>query len=300
MRLLLIINPTAGRDTPLRIEGAMRDSLARRAIDATVSTALTRSQDDATETAREARGHFDVVAAVGGDGTVRDVAAGLRDTPMPLAIIPNGTANVLAADLGIPILLRNAMDLIGPGARTVPLDLGEVNGRPFVLNVGAGYAARVILNTPGVWKRRVGYLAYLPAAVRAAFARDRAHATITVDGVRHEERAQVIFVANSGGVGGRLVQIAPGVRLDDGLFTVVAIAPRSPVALLDAFVRMAAQRHEAIPGAQFWAGKEITIVCDPPLPLQADGDDAGMTPCTIRVLPAALRVIVPGVRVGAA
>lgn len=294
MRLLLIINPIAGRDTPLRIEAAMRDSFARREITAIVETAITRSPTDATAIAREAQGHFDVVAAVGGDGTVRDVAAGLRETPLPLAIIPNGTANVLAADLGIPLLLRNAMDLIGPEARTAPLDLGEVNGRPFVLNVGAGYAARVILNTPSIWKRRVGYLAYLPAAVRAAFARDRARATITVDGVQHEERAQVIFVANSGGVGGRLVQIAPDVRLNDGLFTVAVFAPRSPLALLDAFVRLAAQRHDAIPGAQFWEGKEITIVCDPPLPLQVDGDAAGRTPCTIRVLPSALRVIVPG------
>lgn len=294
MRLLLIINPTAGRDTPLRIEEAMRASFARRAIVATIETVITRSPTDATAAAREARGCFDVVAAVGGDGTVRDVAAGLQETGVPLAIVPNGTANVLASDLGIPVLLGNALDLIGPQARTVPLDLGEVNGRPFVLNVGAGYAARLVIETPRRWKRRIGYLAYLPAAVRATFARDRARAVIVIDGARFERRVQLVFVANSGGVGGRAVQIAPGVRPDDGLFTVAAFEPRTPLALLGAFTQLAAQRYAEIAGAHYWSGRQISITCDPPLPLQVDGDAAGRTPCAIRVLPGALRVIVPG------
>lgn len=293
MRLLLIVNPAAGRRAPSHVEQAARDSFARRGISATVDTALTGTPAETTSLARAARERYDVIAAVGGDGTVRDVAAGLRDSPVPLAIIPTGTANVLAADLRIPFTLDGAMDLIGEDAPTAPLDLGEVNGRYFVLNVGAGYAARLIGHTPEVWKRRVGQFAYIPASVRATFARDRSQAEIVIDGERFTERVQMVFIANSGGIGGRTVQIAPGVRYDDGLFTVAAFTPRLPLSLLWAFIQMAVGRHERIRGAHFWSGAEISVTCDPPLPVQVDGDAAGTTPCTVRVLPAALRVIVP-------
>ena len=233
-------------------------------------------------------GDTTIVAAVGGDGTVRDVAAGLAGSDTPLAIIPNGTANVLASDLGIPIRLADAADLLREGAYTSPLDLGDVNGKPFVLNVGAGYAARLILDTPHSWKRRVGFFAYLPAAVRATFAHDRARTTIIVDGMRYEGRVQMIFVANSGGIGGRAIQIAEGVRYDDGLFTVAAFAPRSPLGTLIAFMQIAARRWSRIPGAHYWEGAEVSVTCDPPLPMQVDGDGMGTTPFTITMRPAAL------------
>jgi diacylglycerol kinase (ATP) len=292
VRLLLIVNP-AGRRAPSYVEQAARDSFARRGIAATVNTVLTRAPTETTALARRERDHYDVIAAVGGDGTVRDVAAGLRGSSVPLAIVPTGTANVLAADLCLPFVLDDAMDLIRADARTVPLDLGEMNDRVFVLNVGAGYAARLINHTPERWKRRVGQFAYIPASVRAAFIRDRAEAEIVVDGERFTARVQMVFIANSGGIGGRTVQIGRGIRYDDGLFTVAAFAPRSPIGILSTFLQMALGRHDRIRGAYFWSGAEISVTCDPPLPVQVDGDAAGTTPCVVRVLPAALRVIVP-------
>jgi YegS/Rv2252/BmrU family lipid kinase len=293
VRLLLIVNPVAGRRIVSHVEQAARDSFARRGIDATIDTALTRTSAEAVALARGAKDRYDVIAAVGGDGTVRDVAAGLRGASVSLAIIPTGTANVLAADLGIPFALDAALDLIAKDACTVPLDIGEVNGRYFVLNVGAGYAARLISHTPGAWKRRVGQFAYIPASVRAAFVRDCSWAEIIVDGERYTVQVQMVFIANSGGIGGRTVRIARDVRYDDGLFTVAAFTPRSPLGILWSFLQMAAGRHDHIRGAHFWSGAEISVTCDPPLPLQVDGDAVGTTPCTVRVLPAVLRVIVP-------
>jgi diacylglycerol kinase (ATP) len=292
VRLLLIMNPVAGRRSPDHVEAAVRDSFGRRGITATIDTAFPRTSGDATATARDAAERYDIIVAVGGDGTVRDVAAGLSGSTTPLAIIPNGTANVLASDLGIPVRTTDAADLLREGAYTVPLDLGDVNGEPFVLNVGAGYAARLILGTPHSWKRRVGFFAYLPAAVRATFANDRARTTVVVDGKRYEGRVQMIFVANSGGIGGRAIQIAEGVRYDDGLFTVAMFAPRSPIGTLIAFTQIAARRWSRITGVRYWEGAEISVTCDPPLPIQVDGDGMGRTPFTIKMHPAALRVIV--------
>ncbi len=288
------MNPVAGRRSPLAVEQAVRRSFERRGIVATIDTTVTRTATDATRIARDARDRYDSVVAVGGDGTVRDVAAGLCGSETPLAIIPNGTANVLAADLGIPMRTEAAADLLHAGAHTARLDLGDVNGRPFVLNVGAGYAARLILDTPRLWKRRIGSFAYLPASVRATFARDRARMTVDIDGERrYDGRVQMIFVANSGGVGGRAIQIAEAVRYDDGLFAIVVFGPRSPLGTLIAFTQLAARRWDRIRGAQFWEGAEITVTCDPPLPMQVDGDGMGTTPFTIHMRPAALRVIVP-------
>ncbi len=288
------MNPAAGRRVPADVAETVRRSFERRGIGATIDTAFTRTGTDATSIAREARERYDIVAAVGGDGTVRDVAAGLAGSETPLAIIPNGTANVLAADLGIPVRTGDAADLLHPGAHTVALDLGDVNGKPFVLNVGAGYAARLILETPNVWKKRIGFLAYLPASVRATFARDRARTTIEIDGVRrYEGRVQMIFVANSGGIGGKAIQIADGVRYDDGLFTIAVFGPRSPLGTLVAFTQIAARRWSRIEGAHFWEGRAVTVTCDPPLPIQVDGDGMGTTPFTVHMHPSALRVIVP-------
>lgn len=290
------MNPAAGRRSPFYVEEAVRRSFKRRGIAATIDTALTRTATDATIIALRARDQYDIVVAVGGDGTVRDIAAGLAGSETPLAIIPNGTANVLAADLGITMRTEAAADLLRAGAHTVRLDLGDVNGKPFVLNVAAGYAARLILDTPHSWKRRIGFLAYLPASVRATFARDRACATIDVDGVRrYAGRVQMIFIANSGGIGGRVIQIAGDVRYDDGLFTVAVFGPRSPLGTLIAFTQLAARRWDRIRGAQFWEGAEVVVACDPPLPMQVDGDGMGTTPFTIHMRPAALRVIVPDI-----
>lgn len=287
------MNPVAGRRSPDRVEEAVRKSFGRRGITATIDTAFPRTSGDATITARDAAARYDIVVAVGGDGTVRDVAAGLAGSATPLAIIPNGTANVLASDLGIPMRPADAIGLLRDDPYTAPLDLGDVNGEPFVLNVGAGYAARLILGTPHSWKRKVGFFAYLPAAVRATFAHDRARTTIVVDEMRYEGRVQMIFVANSGGIGGRAIQIAEGVRYDDGLFTVAAFAPRSPLGTLIAFMQIAARRWSRITGAYYWEGAAISVTCDPPLPMQVDGDGMGRTPFTIAMRPAALRVIVP-------
>src|SRR3954447_22988855 len=262
------MNPVAGRRSPAHVEEAVRDSFERRGIAATIETAFPRTSGDTTATARDAAAAYDIIAAVGGDGTVRDVAAGLSGTKTPLAIIPNGTANVLASDLGIPMRPADAADLLRAGAYTAPLDLGEVNGDPFVLNVGAGYAARLILGTPHSWKKRVGFFAYLPAAVRATFANDRSRTTIVVDGMRFEGRTQMIFVANSGGIGGRAIQIAESVRYDDGLFTVAAFPPRSPPGPLIRFMQIAARRWSRIRGAHYWEGAAVSVTCTPPLPIQ--------------------------------
>jgi diacylglycerol kinase (ATP) len=288
------MNPAAGRRSPAHVEEAVRASFARRGVDATIDAFATRAPEDATARTRDAKERYDIVVAVGGDGTVRDVAAGLAGSATPLAIIRNGTANVLASDLGIPVRTRDAADLLRDGARTVPLDLGVVNGRPFVLNVGAGYAARLILGTPHSWKKRVGFFAYLPAAVRATFQHDRAQTTIELDGARwYEGRVQMIFVANSGGIGGRAIQIAEDVRYDDGLFTVAVFTPRSPIATLIAFAQIAARRWSRITGVQYGEGTRIAVHCDPPLPMQVDGDGMGTTPFAISMQPAAIRVIVP-------
>lgn len=293
LRLLLIINPVAGLNTPLRTEEIVRRSLRRRGIDATVETALTEEPGHAFRLARDARNAYDVVAAVGGDGTVREVAGGLMGGTAPLAILPNGTANVLAADLGIPFTFKRAVDLIAPHAPTVPLDMGEMNGRPFALNVGVGYAARLINGTPTFWKRRVGFVAYLPSAVRAAFVRDRAQSTVTVGGETYTGRVQMVFIANSGGIGGWAVRIAPDIHPTDGKLVVAIFAPRPAVGMLASFMQLVLRRYTAITGVTYWTGTEVTVTSDPPLPVQVDGDPAGVTPCTIRLSPAALSVIVP-------
>ncbi len=300
MRLLLIINPVAGLKTPLRVAETVQASLDRRGIATRPDTVLTEGPGHAFRLAEEARDTYDIVVAVGGDGTVREVAGGLRGGRARLAILPNGTANVLAADLRIPLRLAAAADLLAPDAQVTPLDLGEVNGRPFVLNVGIGYAARLIIDTPAALKRRIGFFAYLPAAVHATFACERGTVTVTMQTEtgthRYQGPVQMVFIGNSGGIGGNLIYIAPDVQPNDGQLTVTIFSPRSPLGTLWTFMQLAMRQYAAIHGATYWRGTEVTITSDIPLPVEIDGDAAGTTPCTARLSPAALLVIVPAKR----
>jgi len=103
----------------------------------------------------------------------------------------------------------------------------------------------------------------------------------------------MVFIGNSGGIGGNLIYIAPDVQPNDGQLTVTIFAPRSPLHTLWSFAQLAMRQYAAVHGALYWHGTEVTITSDIPLPVEVDGDAAGTTPCTVRLFPAALLVIVP-------
>lgn len=153
-RGVLIYNPTAGQSDRRAAMSALIDRMREQGLE--LVNAPTSGPGDATEMARAfaARG-AEVVAVCGGDGTVSEAACGLAGSSIPIAILPGGTSNVLARELGIPLDLARASALLTTGTPRT-LRLLSANGRPFLLWAGVGFDARVMRNVQPRWKRRFG------------------------------------------------------------------------------------------------------------------------------------------------
>ena len=207
--VLVIFNPTAGWRRRARLDRV----LARLGeLGAAVTLYETTARGDAERAAREVpAGQFDAIVAAGGDGTINEVINGLAGRNLPLGIIPLGTANVLAAELGLPASDEALARTIALGA-TQPVKLGEVNGRRFAMMAGVGFDAHVVASVDTGMKRLVGKLAYAWETLRGFFRFDFRPYRLTIDGRTYEVASAVI--ANGHYYGGRFV-CAPEARLSD-------------------------------------------------------------------------------------
>jgi YegS/Rv2252/BmrU family lipid kinase len=225
---VVILNPRAGL-AAIRAQEAVRRHPQWR--DAEIQ--LTRAPGDARTLAAEAAaGGAAVVMAAGGDGTANEVAWGLLGTETAFGLIPMGSGNGLARTLGIPLRPARALDTL---AAAVPrrMDVGMVNGRPFLNVAGAGFDAQVGADFHAHGKRggRRGVLTYVRLSLRRTFNYQAESWRLEAGERSFEGRALVVAFVNGRQYGGGAV-LAPGARLDDGLLDVVVIedAPRFEIA----------------------------------------------------------------------
>lgn len=297
-RGLLVYNPTAGQRDRRAEMNALIDRQRRRGLE--LVNAPTSGPGDATEIVKTflPRG-LDVVAVYGGDGTISEAASGLEGSPVPLAILPGGTSNVLAIELGIPTDLEEAERLLHEGEPR-PVRLAHADGRPFLLWAGAGLDARVMGNMRLGWKRLLGRLGIFPTAVFQFLTYEFPRLEVTIDGVAHEATFAVACRARH--YGGRWV-IAPGARLDADAFEVLLFAHRSHRKLAQLFTQMASGRSEHLRKglARIVSGREVSIrSLDGPVEVQVDGDCVLQTPIHCRVGHETVRVLAPARRERAA
>ena len=163
----------------------------------------------------------DLVLACGGDGTVTACAEGVTGTGVPLAIIPMGTGNLLARNVGLPMGLDEALEVALGGVQQ-PIDAGRVQGTLFVVMAGIGLDARMLAGASDPLKKRLGWLAYAVSAVRHLGDRPM-RLTVSADGGRPRRmRANALIVGNVGWLRGGL-PLLPDARPDDGLLDAVVL-----------------------------------------------------------------------------
>ena len=281
----------------MRAIDAVRSGAQRAGV--SFEIAATRCPRDATrivqEHLREDAGAYDAVLTVGGDGTAMEAATALAGIPgaPPLGIIGAGTANVLARTLGISMSVPRAVDDLLHGD-IVPIDIGRVVGGPaFAIGLGVGLDAAMIWGASSVLKRRIGYAAYILSALRAGLRLERFTARVTIDGVVHQAETSSVLVANFGTVLGDLLCFGEGTGPQDGLLDVCLYSPHSLIDAARIFYRMLFGGVGTDRCVRILRGRHVIVECDPPRPMQADGELLGVTPVEIRVEPAALRLLVP-------
>jgi YegS/Rv2252/BmrU family lipid kinase len=283
---VVIVNPVAGSGARTAVQ-ACRDGLAARGIPFEVLE--TRARGDAEALARDAVADgADLVVAAGGDGTVNEVVNGLKDGGAALAVVPAGTANVLAADIGMPRRPQAiARALAALEARTIRL--GSVNGRLFALMAGAGFDAQVVAAVDTRLKRRLGRLAYVLAAARL-LRRPPADYTVIIDGRPHA--AAGVVVARSRFYGGRHLLHA-GIDLGAADLTVCLLDGDGPARRVSRALSLAAGGFPLRPDVRFVAAREVVVDGPAGEPVQADGDVVARLPATIRLHPIPLRLVCP-------
>jgi diacylglycerol kinase family enzyme len=252
----------------------------------------TTPEDPGCGQARQAvEGGAQVVFACGGDGTVMACLSELVGTDVALAVLPAGTGNLLAANLGLPDDPAAGVALaVGGGRRRI--DVGVVGERMFAVMAGMGFDAHMVADAPEPLKASIGWPAYVVSAVRHLWDRPmRVRVRLDSD-MRLNRRARSVLVANVG-------RLQAGVRLladaepDDGQFDVALLMPRNIghwLSLAWAVLR----RHERIPTMQTYRARHVEIVSDRPHPRQLDGDviepDHRLT---VDIRPRALLLCVP-------
>jgi YegS/Rv2252/BmrU family lipid kinase len=284
---LVIYNPTAGARRRRRIE-AVLDGLTRQGCKPKLFR--TGQRGDAERAARDAGPQgFDLIVAAGGDGTVNEVANGLAisDKPVPMAFLPLGTANVLAAEIGLKATPAAVLAMI-QGGRTKAIRLGTAEGRHFVLMASAGLDSAVVQGVNLAMKRATGQLAYGLEAVRQALTYDFPELTATIDGTEHKARMVVVCKARC--YGGPF-QVAPRADLSDGLLQVVLLEKAGLGATLRYGAALVAGRLALMPDVRIVPAERLTL--SGPAPLQADGDLIGGLPVDIAVSDRTVALVVP-------
>jgi YegS/Rv2252/BmrU family lipid kinase len=235
-----------------------------------------------------------LVVAVGGDGTVSEVANELAGKNLPLGILPAGTGNLLAQELGIPLNLKQACQLVMAPTKTTQLDAMRVGDQFFVSHISLGVYSRIIENTAVSAKRRYGKAAYLWQMFREIVGGQGWRFGLTIDGEKHHVLASLVMVANIGTVGVGQLRWGEDIRPDDGRIDVCVVLART----LPQYIEMLRHvwRGEAPPPQHmrtFQAREQIGITANKPLPLRADGEIIGNAAVSVMVHPQAITVITP-------
>jgi YegS/Rv2252/BmrU family lipid kinase len=290
---LIILNPVAGRSSVEEVRRAIDDTFGARGwrfeiVETTAEMAI------APHVERAVREGATLVVAAGGDGTVSEVASCLARSEVPLGILPVGTANVLALELGIPQDIHAACELLAGEHAVRELDLMEANGRFWALQLDVGLNSLMIKETAREAKRKFGRAAYLTTLAQQAMGFQSPRFSMVVDGKRMRPRASDVVVANAGTMGMRPFTWGPNISPSDGALNLCIVKVRGPLDYAKLAWQFMTGRHKPGQNVTYVAVRQqVTIAADTPLPVQADGEVIGETPVTVALLPQALRVVVP-------
>jgi diacylglycerol kinase (ATP) len=302
---VLLYNPFSGRHRVDQVHAA-RDVL--RAAGVNAEAIATRASGSAGEQAREAVANgIDAIFACGGDGTVHDVLQGIVGTDAALGVIPLGTANALAADLGLPhnakLAAQRALTFeprqISVGAVQFQTT-SRVDTRYFVVAAGAGPDAHLMYKLNPQLKRRFGMTAYYVHATWVwathTYPRFRVEFFDTDEGRRRTENVTQVLAIRIGVFGGLLHQLAPGASLVRDDFRLVLFKTSSRARYLAYILRCVARGFWNIPGVELVNATEL--VCSAAetrrrIYVEADGELLGAVPARMSLRPAAIQLLMP-------
>jgi len=287
-----IINPKSGASSSKFVGWQFKKYLSEKGFDVRVS--LTAYLEHACELATDAAVdyHCAMVVAAGGDGTIREVAHGLEGSDKPLLIVPSGTENLLANELGIDEKIQTLIKTFETG-RIRPLDLGSANGKCFTSIAGFGFDAEVVRRVASQRKGHINHFDYLWPIWRTFWSYKFEPISVEVDNEKLFEGPSLVFVGNISryAVG---LQILHNADFSDGLLDICIYSCSNQLHLLKHSVMTVLKQHTFSSDVVYHQGRHIIV--DSPsasLPTEIDGDPGPPLPLEIKVIPQAVNCLVP-------
>jgi YegS/Rv2252/BmrU family lipid kinase len=302
MRVCFIVNPAAGSGGFQKLVVEAASHLNK--LGCTVERVETQAKGDAIQLARQAAAEgFEVAVAVGGDGTINEVCNGLAGTETALGVLPAGTANVYAADVGIPIwwplnpgAVNSAAEIIVNG-QCRRIDLGRLHlndgtERYFLMWCGIGLDAAISQAIKPGDTRRLGYAAWVLSGFMVAIDFMGTRATIVTDEGLERRRVLLAIVSN-GQLYGRIWRVAPEAKLNDGFLDAAIMTGHGWPSTVKHLAGLTLRRHIQDPDVYMRRTTRLSLSAKYPLPVHVDAEPVGTTPVEIEVVPLALKIIVP-------
>jgi len=284
-KTIVILNPAARSEKASRLLERIRE------LSGVAPVRLTSEAGDASRIAAEAvRDGVEVIIAAGGDGTLNEVVNGIGNAPVRLGILPVGTMNVFATELGIPHgNLERAWSIIEQG-KVVAVDLPKANDTHFIQLAGVGLDAEVVRKTTADSKKALGPLSYLLTLVQVA-AHKPPRVVVETEGGRIREGSFVLI--GNGRLYGGPFPVFKRASLHDGLLDVLVFQNQTHWDVVRYFQAIAFGTHPELPDVEYFQTSSIKVTSSGDVPVELDGEVAGMLPCLFSVEPQKLRVMAP-------
>jgi YegS/Rv2252/BmrU family lipid kinase len=288
----IIINPAAGTGESILpvINAAMKEAGIKW------EASITHKAGDAIQFAKAAlKEGIDAIAVYGGDGTLMEAISGLIGSEIPLVILPGGSANVMAAELGIPDDLKEACELLSHGPlETKTIDVGQFDKRYFIVRISIGFEADVVKGADRETKNKIGIFAYFLSAAAALKKTKKVVYHLKIDGQDHEARGLACIITNTGNLGFSKISLDKHIDVSDGLLDVIVVR-KVNLSLFKLMVVtfLKRQRPDNLELVEHWQGKDISVSSTPKQAVQCDGEVLEKMPLHIKVIPGAIKVLVP-------
>lgn len=288
MNYHLILNPAAGRGLVQKLQPRLLG--AAESLPGRVQAHLTASPGHAQQIAAELKQEDAVVVAVGGDGTIHEIANGLVGGNCTLGIVPVGSGNDFVKMLSIPRDYIAALEVIRRG-KTLTMDLGKVNDLYFINGLGLGFDAEVVIELRKVkWLR--GFPLYLYAVFKTLRRLRNRPVILNMNGRRENREVFMINVGNGEYLGGGF-RLTPGAKIDDGALDVCIFRALSLGEVLRHLPKALSGKHVELPQVEFLRANQLVVESPEGFPVHADGELLGgsINRLEITVLPRALKLI---------
>jgi len=287
--ILLIANPAAGGGRVPKLLPSVRRKLDSLGIQH--RTGLTSSLDDAVRLTNEALDQGEIPVAFSGDGVAGVVARTASYRPESVfGVLPGGTGNDFCGHVGIPDDAVEACEVLASGVPTT-IDLGEANGVRFLGIASFGYdsLANESANAAPRW---LGGGVYIWGAISAVVRWKPAHFTVAADGVKKDFDGWSVLCANTSRYGGGML-IAPNASIEDHQFDLICTLDSSRLRFIRMFPKVFKGTHIDDDNLDVSHAREVSVSADRPFTIYADGDPLTELPAEIRILPAAVKVLLP-------